>query len=175
MNRVVVGVNKRQVSRDALEWAYGAAVRERVALEVVTVYQPAVAVSPIDGYVLVDDRNARLSAFAAQAAALDDVLSCDAIETPIRCVVLPGDPVGVLLERAAHACLLVVGRRVRRKSRWLRPSTSTRCAEHSVCPVVVVREQVPRNTRAYRAELRRLERDQQRFAGRKARAAPRAS
>jgi nucleotide-binding universal stress UspA family protein len=167
MNRVVVGVNKRRVSHDALEWAYGAAVRERVALEVVTVYQPAVAVSPIDGYVLVDDRNARQDAFATQAAVLDDVFASDEIATPIRCVVQPGDPVDVLVERAAHACLLVVGRRVRRKSRWLRPSTSTRCAEHSVCPVVVVREQVPTNTRAYRAELRKLERDLQRLRARK--------
>jgi nucleotide-binding universal stress UspA family protein len=167
MKRFVVGVNGQRVSHDALGWACGAAVRDHAALEVVTAYRPVVALSPIDGYALVDDENARAAACATQAAALADVLGPDEIATPIRGLVLPGDPVSVLVDRAARACLLVVGRRARRWNRWLWPSTSTRCADRSSCPVVVVREQVPTSARRYRAELRRFEHDLQRFSASK--------
>lgn len=161
MKRFVVGVNGRRVSSDALGWAYGAASREGAALEVVTVYRPVVAVSPIDGYALVDDENARVSAYATQAAALADLLERNDGTTPLRALVLVGDPASVLIERASRACLLVVGRRARRWTRLLVRSTSTRCIDRASCPVVVVREQVPASARRYRAELRRLERDTQ--------------
>jgi nucleotide-binding universal stress UspA family protein len=157
MKRFVVGVNAQRVSRDALAWAYGAAVREHAELEIVTVYRPVVAVNAFDGYPVVDDENARVAASATQAAALADVLGRDEVATPIRGLVRLGDPVAVLVDRAARAGLLVVGRRVHRWSRWLWPSTSTRCVDRSSCPVVVVREQLPRSTRRYRAELSRLE------------------
>jgi nucleotide-binding universal stress UspA family protein len=158
VNRFVVGVNNSRASRDALAWAYGTAIREGACLEIVTVYRPSIVVSPLDGYVVVDDPAARETARAMQYDAVRGVLGDDDTELSIECVIVLGEPASVLVDRAAGASLLVVGRRAGRWHRLLRPSTSTRCADRSTCPVVIVREQRPMSGHRYRAELRQLER-----------------
>jgi nucleotide-binding universal stress UspA family protein len=156
MKRFVVGVNRGRASRDALTWAYGAAVREGARLAVVTAYRPAVVVGPFDGYV-VDDRYAREAACAEQDDALSSLLGRSAAETPIDRLVLVGEPAFVLVKCAAHASLLVVGRRSRRWKWSFRPSTAMRCADRAACPVVIVREQPLLAGHGHDAELRQLE------------------
>jgi nucleotide-binding universal stress UspA family protein len=158
MNRIVVGVNDSRSSRDALSWAYGAAVREGACLEIVTAFRPSVVAAPPDGFLVLDDLYAREAARLCQLDALTALLDGASAETAIECVVLVGDPVAVLPERAERASLLVVGRGTRRGVRRLWPATSTRCADRATCPVVIVREPRKATAHEYRVAMRRLER-----------------
>lgn len=158
MNRIVVGVNESRSSRDALSWAYGAAVREGACLEVVTAFRPSVVATPPDGFLVLDDPYAREAARLCQLGALSALLDGTSAETAIERIVLVGDPVSVLVERAEHASLLVVGRGARRWVHRIWPATSTRCADRATCPVVIVRESPKATAHEYRVAMRRLER-----------------
>ena len=136
---IVVGVNAGSAARSALCWAYGFAQRHDADLEVVTAYRPVLATAAPGGPVVVEPELLEESARATQERVVHEELALDALDPRISRVVVPGDPTSALVERAWNAHLLVVGRRAGRLHRMLRGSTSTRCANHASCPVVIIR------------------------------------
>ena len=61
-------------------------------------------------------------------------------ELPVRCCVVPGDPIEVLVEASRDAQLLVLGSRGRSRFLGLMlGSVSQVCAAGAACPVVVVK------------------------------------
>lgn len=122
--RVLVGVDGSAPSRAALRWAVAQARLQESVLVPVAVRAPGRPAAPDDD--ALDD----LVAAAREAGA----------DTPVSPQVRHGHPAEQLLALAEQADLLVLGSRGRGGfSRMLVGSTSTACAAHTSCPLVVVR------------------------------------
>jgi nucleotide-binding universal stress UspA family protein len=131
MERIVVGVDGSAGADRALRWAVDEAARHGAELEVVTSWHfPALAALPLPAPSL-HELIAR--GRTTQDDALDRVGPPSTL--PIDRSVVQGHPVGTLLSAAADADLLVVGRG---GGRGRLGSTSSRCAMHATCDVVVV-------------------------------------
>jgi nucleotide-binding universal stress UspA family protein len=148
---VVVGVDGSPGARAALTEALVAAARRGAALDVV-------AACPV---ALVWTGGAPLDVPAAEAVRadaerraqdlVDEVRSEEShagvpgvTDVDVRVVAAAGPPVGVLLEAAEGADLLVVGSRGRGAMRSaLLGSVALHCVSHSPCPVVVVHPGAP--------------------------------
>lgn len=133
--RIVVGCDGSPESEHALAWAAKYAGETGAALSLVNAWQwPTVQSVPIT---LDRDSDPRvwgtdlLNRLRGTLQIPDDRVSAD---------VLHGNPASVLIERAEHADLLVVGSHgLGAFSRLLLGSVSARCATHAPCPVAVVR------------------------------------
>lgn len=133
---IVVGVDGSAASIEALRWAAGTADATGAELAAVTCwdYPPSYGMSA--GY---GDWNP-----AADARSIVDQAITAAFPEPradtIRTTVTQGHPAEILIEASRNADMLVVGSRGRGGFvGLLLGSVSAYCAEHALCPVVVVR------------------------------------
>ncbi len=139
MNRIVVGVDGSDESRNALGWALDEARLRNAAIEVVHVWQPPYvgafpfAMPPFDSAEL--DREAH--ALAEQMVGAADT---SGLAAPVAITVMCGSAASVLLERAEDAAMVVVGARGRGGfSRLLLGSVSSQLVHHATSAVVVIR------------------------------------
>ncbi len=127
--RIVTGVDGSQGSRRALAWAAAEAAARDAVLQPVIVWQGSLPVY--------DDQPAEKASLLEQLLA-DVVGQAPAIATDP--LVVRGDPAQVLCERSAAADLLVVGSRGHGGFPGLAlGSVGVKCAHHSRCPLVIVR------------------------------------
>jgi nucleotide-binding universal stress UspA family protein len=133
--RIVVGVDGSESSKQALQWALQQARRTGAALRVVTSWSmPMVA-----GYVPPPPFDLESGARQIVDEAVAEVAGEDA-PVSLEKVVVKGPAAAVLLQASSGADLLVVGSRGRGAfAGMLLGSVSTHCVNHASCPVVVVR------------------------------------
>jgi nucleotide-binding universal stress UspA family protein len=136
---IVVGLANDLAARRALSWAYQAAVLNDAALLVVTAYPHPNAIASLDGFGCIDGLDAERAAGAMQEAVMRAELGIAATDPRVHHVVAAGDPIGVLVDVAQGADILVVGRRQSALRRWLTGSVSSGCINHARGPVVIVR------------------------------------
>ncbi len=137
--RIVVGVDGSQGSSRALAWAAAEAAAREAVLEPVIVWQSPydygeLRYVPVDEDELADRARKRLDEALAEVGG-------EASVTVTGPLVVRGDAAQVLCERSAGADLLVVGSRGHGGFAGLMlGSVSTKCAHHSRCPLVIVRD-----------------------------------
>lgn len=137
--QVLVAIDGSPGSEDALRWAARYADRTGATLRLLTVfrYEEVVGVLgarwPVDSF-----EDLQLAAVERQHTVRDRILEPQkALE--VEGEVIFGNPVKVLLEQAALADLLVVGRRgLGGFKGLLLGSVSQQCVSHAACPVTVV-------------------------------------
>ncbi len=137
--RIVVGVDGSEGARRALGWAVAEAAARKAVLQPVMAWQ-----SPYDygemRYVPVDENRLAEGAGKRLEQALAEAGAGDRIDP----LVVRGDPAQVLCERSDGADLLVVGSRGHGGfAGLLLGSVSAKCAHHSRCPLVIVRDGKP--------------------------------
>jgi nucleotide-binding universal stress UspA family protein len=137
--RIVVGADGSEGSSRALGWAVAEAAAREAVLQPVIVWQ-----SPYDygelRYAPVDEDQLAKGARKRLEQALAEVAD-EASATATDPLVARGDPAQVLCERSADADLLVVGSRGHGGFAGLMlGSVSIKCAHHSRCPLVIVRD-----------------------------------
>lgn len=139
MDRIVVGVDGSDGSKAALAWALGAAQRSGATVEAVLAFHYSAAMTPIGALpALPRFEDAKADATAALETALKESVPDDN-DVAIDRYVHEGPSASVLLKRATHADLLVVGSRGLGGFRGLLlGSVSHQCVTHAPCPVVVV-------------------------------------
>jgi nucleotide-binding universal stress UspA family protein len=140
MEKIVVGIDGSPAATAALEWAIGEARLRGARLLVVQAWGvPVLAYATPYGagptVELVDSER------KAAAAALDAVVErVDTEGVDVRRAVVEGSAAQSLLEAAEDADLLVVGSRGHGGfAGLLLGSVSQQCAQHALCPVVIVR------------------------------------
>jgi len=136
-NRIVVGIDGSDESKDALRWALRLAPTVGSRIDVVTAWHMPVnygwsAIPP--------DWQPDKAAEELLNESLTDVLGTE-LPTGLHTHVAEGYPARVLIEAAKGADLLVVGSRGHGGfAGLLLGSVSRYCAEHASCPVLVVRD-----------------------------------
>ncbi len=134
-SRVVVGLDASDESRHALRWAADHARRHGAHLEVVHAWREPMMLIPKaypPGLVEMGRMDDAVRSFVATELAVADVDAPDVTITPVH-----GRPAPALLERAADASLVVVGRRGVGGHPFL-GGTAEHIARHAHCPVAVV-------------------------------------
>lgn len=144
-NRIVVGVEGSKGSRNALRWALDEARHRQAVVEVVTAYLPTyVPAAPDFGYVPLDPVDLVEEVQKMQEGVIDEVLA--AVGNPdvtIERKLVKGRPADTLIMEAKGCAMLVVGSRGRGGFRGLLlGSVSQQIAQHSSCPVVIVRPDI---------------------------------
>lgn len=137
---VLVGVDGSPGSREALTWAYRYAERTGASLQVVTAfrYEEVVGVPgaswPVQTFEEIQLEARRLQREVTEAVIPEDTA------VSVQAEVVFGNPVSVLLERAATVDLLVLGSRGLGGFKGLiLGSVSQQCLHHAPCAVTVVR------------------------------------
>lgn len=136
---MIVGTDGSESSRRALDWAAAEASARKAALRPVIVWQ-----SPYDygeqRYFPVDEDRLAKGAKDRLERELATVAG-DGAAAVTEPLVVRGDPAQVLCEQSADADLLVVGSRGHGGFAGLMlGSVSAKCARHSRCPLVIVRD-----------------------------------
>ena len=139
--RIVAAVDGSPSSLEALRWAVRHAELTGTSVDAVLAWQfPAAATgygwSPAG---IIDGTDYEELAAKTMADAINQAVDPES-RAIVRPVVVEGHPAEVLLEAAADASLLVVGRRGHGGfARALLGSVSQYCVHHARCPVVVIR------------------------------------
>lgn len=144
--RVVAGVDDSGSARAALHWAVGWARHTGARVVAITAWAPhlPVVTGPEIGATTVAARVLTDEQLQAQAQQwLADAIATlpDGAGQVLDCQVVRGDVVGVLLDAAVNAQLLVVGNT--RRGAWVSAITGSlahQCVYHARCPVVLVPE-----------------------------------
>ena len=139
--RIVVGVDGSDPSKEALRWALGLASLTGGTVDAVTAWQYPAAASGY-GWVPVpaDDIDYASLAEKSLAETISEVAGPDP-DVVINPVVINGYPAAVLLHEAESADLLVVGSRGHSEfTDTLLGSVSQNCVHHARCPVVIIRQ-----------------------------------
>lgn len=132
---LVVGVDGSPSSRCALQWAVHQAELTSGSITSITGWNYP-AFYGVDLAAAFDDIQR-----AAEQTLADTVAQIGETTVPIHQEVIQGNVVQLLLQAAADADLLVVGSRGHGGfAGTLLGSVSQQCAQHSPCPVVIVRE-----------------------------------
>jgi len=139
-SRVVVGVDRSDSARAALQWAMAEAGRRDATLDVICAWMPAAVVSPIGMPATAMDPQPFEEA-AKQT--LDEVVAATpaALRRSVRDlqqIAVPAPPASALIEAAEGAELLVVGTRGLGLFGRMLGSVSHQVVHHSPCPVTVV-------------------------------------
>jgi nucleotide-binding universal stress UspA family protein len=133
--RIVVGVDGSTPSKWALRWAAKQSGLTGTGIDAVTAWQ-----SPISygwAYASIDWRPDQ-DAEKLLTATVDEVFA-DQRPADLRLIVREGNPGKALLDHSRAAEMLVVGSRGHGGfAGLLLGSVSTACAEHAICPVLVV-------------------------------------
>ena len=144
MEKIVVGIDGSDASKDALRWAVEdarARGAEVVALHAYEVPVPALdAVAPatpvdLPGLVAEAQEDAQQFATRVVAEVIGSVVSVD-----VAPIAVEDAPARALLDASRDADLLVVGSHGHGLSGLFLGSVSLECAQHSACPVVIVRK-----------------------------------
>jgi nucleotide-binding universal stress UspA family protein len=136
-NRIVVGIDGSDSAADALRWAIEQAKLTGATVEAVYAWDPGALVS-FAVPPLIDWAPLREAAQARPAELVRDAVGTD---PGVRIVTktMTGNPAQVLVDRSAHADLLVVGSRgLGGLKGMLLGSVGHHCAAHSHCPVLIV-------------------------------------
>jgi nucleotide-binding universal stress UspA family protein len=135
MEKIVVGVDGSEASKDALRWAVEDA-RARGA-EVVALHAPeAVPVSPVDLPALIAEVHDDAQQFVTKV--VDEVVG-NAVSVDVAPIAVEDAPAKALLEASRDADLLVVGSHGHGLSGLFLGSVSLECAQHAACPVLIYR------------------------------------
>jgi nucleotide-binding universal stress UspA family protein len=139
-DRIVVGVDGSEQSKQALRWAARMAATMGASVEAVLAWQmPQNYGWPLAAPDWDPDRDAR----GALVETVDGILGSNPSPRP-NLVVQQGNAAKVLLDRSSGARMLVLGSRGRGGfAGLLLGSVSATCAKHARCPVLVVREPPP--------------------------------
>ena len=135
--RIVVGVDGSDSSLAALRWAIRQAKRTGAAVDAVTAwrYPAAYGGAPVADGATEFEGDAKKTVLVA-------LLGASGVEprVPVRPLVVEGHAAEVLLDSAADADLLVVGRHEHSESAAAE-SVSLYCVLHAHCPVLVLRDE----------------------------------
>jgi nucleotide-binding universal stress UspA family protein len=132
--RIVVGVDRSDGGRRALEWAVAEGVARGATVEVVHAWEPPAQLSTPLGYAPLEFHEDNLS---AEMRDVEEMTA--AVDPTIEVTFAVGAPVAVLLEKAVGADLIVVSTRGRGGfTGLLLGSVSHQLAHHSPVPVVIV-------------------------------------
>ena len=135
-NRIVVGVDGSDESKQALRWAAQQARYTGSSLEVVTAWQLPLG---FGWTTFPEDYDPEADAKQVLDAVIQEVLG-DKPDLEIRRLVEEGQPAASLLRLSKDANALVVGSRGRGGfTGMLLGSTSQHLVQHAGCPVVVIR------------------------------------
>lgn len=144
MGVIVVGVDSSDGAKAALRFALAEAKLRRAKVLAVHVWQfgfYGAGIGEADAAFGIDLSDVRGSAEAALAATVDEVVPNGRDVEVVRRVV-EGTPGAVLVEESRDAELLVVGSRgLGGFAGLLLGSVSQQCAQHAVCPVVIIRHE----------------------------------
>jgi nucleotide-binding universal stress UspA family protein len=136
MERIVVGVDGSDTSREALRWALDEARRRQASVDVVQAWHVPFVV----GAAYTGEFDPQAFAEEARLALDQTVGSVDATGVPaVEPILVSDSPARALLDAAKGATLLVVGSRGRGGfSGLLLGSVSQQVVHHAPCPVVVI-------------------------------------
>ena len=140
--RIVVGVEGSGGARAALKWAVEEARYRDAVVEIVTAYLPTyVPAAPDFGFVPLDPVDLVDEIRKMQSEVVDEVTAdLDTSGVEITRTLVKGRAADMLIQASEGAALLVVGDRGRGGFRGLLlGSVSNQCAQHSTCPVVIIR------------------------------------
>ena len=133
--RIVVGVDGSKPSRLALSWAMRLSVTTGASIDAVTAWH-----FPVNfgwGYVP-DEWDPVADATKCLTDSVDAVFGAER-PTGLRLLVRQGLPAKILLDESREAAMLIVGSRGHGGfSGLLLGSVSASCAEHAMCPVLVI-------------------------------------
>jgi nucleotide-binding universal stress UspA family protein len=144
-NRVIVGVDGSEPSKQALRWAQFVARASASTLEVIAVWQPYTAYGWAGGgwAATPTDWSPAQDAEKALTATLDEVFG-EHRPTGLQITVREGNAAQVLLEASKDARMLVVGSRGHGGfTGMFLGSVSAACTEHASCPVLVLHGDPP--------------------------------
>jgi len=142
MEKIVVGVDGSDASKDALRWAVedararGAEVVALHAYEVPVPAPHAVPSSPVDLPALVAEAHDSAQQFVTSV--VDEVVG-NAVTVDVAPIAVEDAPAKALLDVSRDADLLVVGSHGHGLSGLFLGSVSLECAQHAACPVVIFR------------------------------------
>jgi nucleotide-binding universal stress UspA family protein len=133
--RIIVGVDGSESSKQALRWAISLSGSLGATLDAIGTWSEP-TMTGWEG--VIPDWNPQADMEKVLADAVDAVVAAGR-PSWINLIVCEGDPATVLIGRAQHATMLVVGSRGHGGfTGLLLGSVSTKCAEHASCPVLVV-------------------------------------
>jgi nucleotide-binding universal stress UspA family protein len=137
--RVVVGVDASAPAQAALRWAIAEGALRQATVQVVHAWEPPMTVDLLVGGLPYDLGHEQAAARRLVDSMVDQALAAaGSPDVAIERVVTAGAPVGSLLDAAATADVVVVGRRgAGGFTRLLLGSVSEKLARHAPCPVVV--------------------------------------
>jgi nucleotide-binding universal stress UspA family protein len=139
MNRIVVGVDGSQSSRNALAWAVDEARARGGRVEAVHAWHVPAAAYYGPGVIALDAGSYETEAKRILDEVVDSTYA-EGLAEPIGRIVVCGDAARTLLDVAKGADLLVVGSRGHGGfAGLLLGSVGQHCVHHAPCPVVVVR------------------------------------
>jgi nucleotide-binding universal stress UspA family protein len=142
MEKIVVGIDGSDASKDALRWAVEdarARVAEVVALHAYEAPVPApdaVPVPPVDLPALIAEVHDDAQQFVTKV--VDEVVG-NAVSVDVAPIAVEDAPAKALLEASRDADLLVVGSHGHGLSGLFLGSVSLECAQHAACPVLIYR------------------------------------
>ncbi|MFF9207515.1 MULTISPECIES: universal stress protein [unclassified Streptomyces] len=137
--RVVVGVDGSPSSYEALRWATRYAQTVNAVVEVIHAWDTPAPIGWSSGPTI----DLEFDLEQARQRFVEELRAVFPDERPpaLQERLVKGDPSEVLIRASEGAEILVVGRRGRGNfARAMLGSVSQRCAQHAVCPVVVVRQ-----------------------------------
>jgi nucleotide-binding universal stress UspA family protein len=142
MEKIVVGVDGSDASKNALRWAVedararGAEVVALHAYEVPVPVLDLAPATPVDLPALVSEAHDDAQQFVTKVVAevIGSVVSVD-----IAPIAVEDEPTRALVDASRDADLLVVGSHGHGLSGLLLGSVSLECAKHAACPVVIFR------------------------------------
>jgi nucleotide-binding universal stress UspA family protein len=142
MEKIVVGIDGSDASKDALRWAVedararGAEVVALHAYEVPVPTLDAAPATPVDLPGLVAEAHDDAQQFVTKVVAevIGPVVSVD-----VAPIAVEDEPARALVDASRDADLLVVGSHGHGLSGLLLGSVSLECAQHAACPVVIFR------------------------------------
>jgi nucleotide-binding universal stress UspA family protein len=146
MEKIVVGIDGSEASKDALRWAVeDARVRgaEVIALHAYEEPMPvldAAPATPLDLPGLVTEFHEGALQFVTEI--VDEVVG-NAATVNVARITVEETPAKALLDAARDADLLVVGSHGHGLSGLLLGSVSLECAQHAACPVLIHRGSAP--------------------------------
>lgn len=133
-NRIVVGVDGSESSKQALRWARHLAGPTGATIAIVAAW-PTPSGWSDDGWV--DDWSPKAAAEETVQKVVDDVFEGEPDNVTVH--VAPGSPAELLIEAGRGAAMIIVGSRGHGGfAGLLLGSVSSTVAEHATCPVLVV-------------------------------------
>ena len=142
MEKIVVGIDGSDASRDALRWAVedararGAEVVALHAYEAPVPVLDAAPATPVDLPGLVAEAQDDAQQFVTKV--VDEVVG-NVVSVDVAPIAVEDDPARALLDASRDADLLVVGSHGHGLSGLLLGSVSLECAQHAACPVLIFR------------------------------------